>query len=199
MRNLWSHAIIFCGHFPDQTYMFTEDEVADESRGAWYVRQLIGAANIDGSDFFHFMSGNLSFQVEHHLYPDLPSSRYKQIAPRVKEVCEKYGLPYNTGPFRKQWGTVQRTILRLAFPGGSARPSRAGTCGRRRNCRRRGRRGSGCRPSRDRRATRAVGAGAAQPPLWASSASAGTMRESPLASQPSGSATARAPLVRPLG
>jgi NADPH-dependent stearoyl-CoA 9-desaturase len=122
VRNLWSHAIIFCGHFPDQTYMFTEDEVADESRGAWFVRQLIGAANIDGSDFFHFMSGNLSFQVEHHLYPDLPSSRYKQIAPRVKEVCEKYGLPYNTGPFRKQWGTVQRTILRLAFPGGKARP-----------------------------------------------------------------------------
>ncbi len=126
VRNLWSHAIIFCGHFPDQTYMFTEDEVADESRGAWFVRQLIGAANIDGSDFFHFMSGNLSFQVEHHLYPDLPSSRYKQIAPRVKEVCEKYGLPYNTGPFRKQWGTVQRTILRLAFPGGKARPKPGG-------------------------------------------------------------------------
>jgi fatty acid desaturase len=122
VRNLWSHAIIFCGHFPDQTYMFTEDEVADESRGAWYVRQLIGAANIDGSDFFHFMSGNLSFQVEHHLYPDLPSSRYKEIAPRVKKVCEKYGLPYNTGPFRRQWGTVQRTIIRLAFPGGRSRP-----------------------------------------------------------------------------
>jgi linoleoyl-CoA desaturase len=86
------------------------------------VRQLIGAANIDGSDFFHFMSGNLSFQVEHHLYPDLPSSRYKEIAPRVKKVCEKYGLPYNTGPFRKQWGTVQRTIIRLAFPGGRSRP-----------------------------------------------------------------------------
>ncbi len=126
VRNLWSHAIIFCGHFPDQTYMFTEEEVADESRGAWFVRQLIGAANIDGSDFFHFMSGNLSFQVEHHLYPDLPSSRYKQIAPRVKEVCEKYGLPYNTGPFRKQWGTVQRTIIRLAFPGGKTRPKPGG-------------------------------------------------------------------------
>jgi fatty acid desaturase len=122
VRNVWSHAIIFCGHFPDQTYMFTEEEVQDESRGAWYVRQLIGAANIDGSDLFHFMSGNLSFQVEHHLYPDMPSSRYKQIAPQVKAVCEKYGLPYNTGPFRKQWGTVQRTIARLAFPGGGPRP-----------------------------------------------------------------------------
>ncbi|MDT4939007.1 MAG: NADPH-dependent stearoyl-CoA 9-desaturase [Pseudonocardiales bacterium] len=122
VRNFWAHAIIFCGHFPDQTYMFTEGEVRDESRGAWYVRQLIGAANIDGSNLFHFMSGNLSFQVEHHLYPDLPSSRYQQIAPKVKAVCEKYGLPYNTGPFHRQWGTMQRTILRLALPGGSPRP-----------------------------------------------------------------------------
>jgi fatty acid desaturase len=122
VRNVWSHAIIFCGHFPDQTFMFTEDEVKDETRGGWYVRQLIGAANIEGSDLFHVMAGNLSFQVEHHLYPDMPSSRYKQIAPKVKEICEKYGLPYNTGPLRKQWGTVQRTILRLAFPGGSPRP-----------------------------------------------------------------------------
>ena len=122
VRNLWSHAIIFCGHFPDQTYTFTEEEVENETRGGWFVRQLIGAANIDGSDLFHFMSGNLSFQVEHHLYPDMPSSRYKQIAPQVKAVCEKWGLPYNTGPFRKQWGTVQRTIIRLAFPGGKPRP-----------------------------------------------------------------------------
>ena len=68
------------------------------------------------------MSGNLSYQVEHHLYPDLPSSRYKQIAPKVKAICEEYQLPYNTGPFLKQWSMVQRTLLRLAFPGGKVRP-----------------------------------------------------------------------------
>jgi NADPH-dependent stearoyl-CoA 9-desaturase len=121
VRNLWSYAIIFCGHFPDQAYTFTEEEVEGETRGGWYIRQLLGAANIDGSQSFHVMSGNLSFQVEHHLFPDMPSSRYQQIAPRVKEVCERYGLPYNTGPFRKQLGSVQRTILRLAFPGGRPR------------------------------------------------------------------------------
>jgi len=122
VRNVWSNAIIFCGHFPDQTYTFTEEETAEESRGGWYVRQLTGAANIEGSPLFHLMSGNLGYQVEHHLYPDMPSSRYGQIAPKVRGICEKYGLPYNTGPFRKQWGTVQRTILRLAFPGGRQRP-----------------------------------------------------------------------------
>jgi NADPH-dependent stearoyl-CoA 9-desaturase len=122
IRNVWAHSIIFCGHFPDQTYTFSEDEVADETRGGWYVRQLLGAANIDGGPLFHLLSGNLSFQVEHHLFPDMPSSRYAQAAPRVKEICERHDLPYNTGPFHRQLGGVHRTILRLAFPGGHPRP-----------------------------------------------------------------------------
>jgi NADPH-dependent stearoyl-CoA 9-desaturase len=121
VRNVWSYSIIFCGHFPDQTYTFTPEEVEDESRGAWYVRQLVGAANIEGSAFFHVASGNLGYQVEHHLFPDMPSTRYAEIAPRVKEICERYGLPYNGGPLSKQLGMVQRSILRLAFPGGKPR------------------------------------------------------------------------------
>jgi fatty acid desaturase len=123
VRNVWSYSIIFCGHFPDQTYTFALDEVdlEDEDKGRWYVRQLIGAANIDGSAFFHVMSGNLGYQVEHHLYPDMPSTRYGEIAPRVREICEEYELPYNSGPLRKQLGSVHRTILRLAFPGGKPR------------------------------------------------------------------------------
>src|SRR5690349_3955209 len=122
VRNLWSHAIIFCGHFPDQAYTFAPEEVEDESRGGFYVRQLLGAVNIEGSPLFHVISGNLGYQVEHHLYPDMPSTRYAEIAPRVKEICERYELPYNSGPFFQQWFMVNRTILRLAFPGGGPRP-----------------------------------------------------------------------------
>ena len=122
IRNIWAHAIIFCGHFPDQTYTFTPEETENETRGGWYVRQLLGAANIDGSPLFHIISGNLGYQVEHHLYPDMPSSRYSEIAPQVKDICERYELPYNSGPFGKQWLTVHRSIFRLAFPGGKPRP-----------------------------------------------------------------------------
>ena len=122
VRNVWSYAIIFCGHFPDQTYTFSQKEAEDETRGGWYVRQLAGAANIEGGPIFHIASGNLGFQVEHHLFPDMPSTRYAEIAPQVKGICEKYELPYNTGPFLKQLGMVQRTILRLALPGGKVRP-----------------------------------------------------------------------------
>ena len=45
-----------------------------------------------------------------------------EIAPRAKAICERHELPYNTGPFLRQLGGVQRTILRLAFPGGAPRP-----------------------------------------------------------------------------
>jgi linoleoyl-CoA desaturase len=121
VRNVWSYAIIFCGHFPDQTYTYSQSEVEDETRGGWYIRQLTGAANIEGSPLFHVASGNLGYQVEHHLFPDLPSTRYAEIAPQVKQVCERFGLPYNSGPFAQQLGMVQRTILRLAFPGGAQR------------------------------------------------------------------------------
>ena len=88
MRNVWSYAIIFCGHFPDQTYTFTQEETENETRGGWYVRQLLGAANIDGGPLFHVISGNLGYQVEHHLYPDMPSTRYAEIAPRRPRAAQ---------------------------------------------------------------------------------------------------------------
>ncbi|HEV2773010.1 MAG TPA: fatty acid desaturase, partial [Thermoleophilaceae bacterium] len=106
----------------DQCYTFSEEEYENETLGQTYVRQLIGAANIEGSPLFHVLSGNLGYQVEHHLFPDMPSTRYGEIAPRVREICERYGLPYNTGPLSKQLAMVHRTILRLAFPGGKPRP-----------------------------------------------------------------------------
>ena len=93
IRNVWSYAIIFCGHFPDQTYTFTQEETADESKGAWYVRQLLGAANIDGGPMFHVISGNLGYQVEHHLYPDMPSTRYGRSPPRCARSASATTCP----------------------------------------------------------------------------------------------------------
>jgi NADPH-dependent stearoyl-CoA 9-desaturase len=117
VRNIWAHTIIFCGHFPSGVQTFTKEQSEDETRGQWYVRQMLGSANIRGSALFHVMSGNLSHQIEHHLFPDIPASRYPQIAPDVRQLCERYGLPYNTGPLRRQIGSVWLKLFRLALPG----------------------------------------------------------------------------------
>ena len=116
IRNLWTFAIIFCGHFPEGVRIYSEEEAKDESRGAWYVRQLNGSANIEGSRTFHVMSGHLSHQIEHHLFPDVPAARYPEMAPRVRAICEKYGQTYNTGSFRKQLGSVIGRIFANALP-----------------------------------------------------------------------------------
>ncbi|CAA9411392.1 MAG: Linoleoyl-CoA desaturase [uncultured Pseudonocardia sp.] len=118
VRNVWSHAVIFCGHFPDGTETFEEDRLEGETRGEWYVRQLLGSANLTGGPLFHLMTGNLSHQIEHHLFPDLPSNRYSQIASRVQDICQRYGLPYTAGPLPTQYAKVVKKIFRLALPGG---------------------------------------------------------------------------------
>ena len=117
-RNLWSFAIIFCGHFPEGTVEFEESETAEETRGQWYLRQMMGSANLTGGPLFHILSGNLSHQIEHHLFPDIPARRYAEIAKEVKVICERYGLPYNSGPLHRQLGSVVRKIVRLSLPGG---------------------------------------------------------------------------------
>jgi fatty acid desaturase len=116
MRNLWSYMIIFCGHFPDGAMHFTEEEIEDETRAEWYLRQILGAANFQGGPLLHILSGNLGYQIEHHLYPDLPSNRYGQISERVRELCAKYDIPYTTGPLYKQYGQALRTITKLSLP-----------------------------------------------------------------------------------
>ena len=118
MRNVWSYTIIFCGHFPEGTHEFTIEETRNETRGQWYFRQLLGSSNLSGGKWFHIFSGNLSFQIEHHLFPDIPAHRYAEISGEVREICRRYGLPYNTGPIHTQFASVVRKIVRLAFPWG---------------------------------------------------------------------------------
>jgi fatty acid desaturase len=116
VRNIWAFNIIFCGHFPAGVASFTQEECEDETSGHWYYRQLLGSANIDGGRLFHVMSGNLSHQIEHHLFPDLPARRYPEIAEEVRDICERYGLAYNTGPLHKQLFGVFKKICRFALP-----------------------------------------------------------------------------------
>ncbi|WP_435742208.1 fatty acid desaturase family protein [Nocardioides sp. SYSU DS0663] len=116
VRNVWAFNIIFCGHFPAGVATFSQEECEDESRGQWYFRQLLGSANITGGKLFHVMTGNLSHQIEHHLFPDLPARRYPELAEEVRGVCERYDLPYNTGPLGKQLFSVAKKICRFALP-----------------------------------------------------------------------------------
>jgi len=121
MRNIWTYVIIFCGHFTADAETFPKDCLRNESRGHWYLRQLRGSSNLKGGWVINVLSGNLSHQIEHHFYPDLPANRYARIAVEVKDICRRYGQHYNTGSLPSQFGQVVWRILRHAFP---SRPTR---------------------------------------------------------------------------
>src|SRR5664279_3883440 len=61
VRNLWTHSVIMCGHFPEGVETFEKTSIDGETRGEWYLRQMVGSANITGSPFLHLMTGNLSY------------------------------------------------------------------------------------------------------------------------------------------
>jgi linoleoyl-CoA desaturase len=118
-RNVWSHSIIMCGHFPEGVETFEQDAIdPDESRGHWYLRQMLGSADISGGPLLHLMAGNLSHQVEHHLFPDLPSNRYAEISREVRALFERYGLTYNSRPLLRQVGSAWHRVVRLSLPDG---------------------------------------------------------------------------------
>jgi NADPH-dependent stearoyl-CoA 9-desaturase len=116
IRNVWANAVIFCGHFPDGAEKFTKRDLENETKGQWYLRQMLGSSNIDAGPVMAFMTGNLSYQIEHHLYPDLPSNRLAEISVRVGQVCDKYDLPYTSGPLLVQYAKTWRTMAKLSLP-----------------------------------------------------------------------------------
>ncbi|WP_369141180.1 fatty acid desaturase family protein [Modestobacter versicolor] len=118
VRNLWSHSVIMCGHFPEGVETFEKTSIDGETRGEWYLRQMLGSANISGSKAMHIMTGNLSHQVEHHLFPDLPSNRYAEIAPQVQDLFARYGLRYHSASLPRQVGSAWHKVIRLSLPNG---------------------------------------------------------------------------------
>lgn len=111
IRNVWAFSIIFCGHFTEDVEMF-EDNLDKETKAEWYLRQLKGSSNMIGGKIFNFLSGNLSFQIEHHMFPDMPANRYVEMAPEVQKICAEFGQHYNTGSFATQMsGVIKRMAI----------------------------------------------------------------------------------------
>ncbi|MCU4482522.1 acyl-CoA desaturase [Acinetobacter ursingii] len=118
IRSLWSSAVIFNGHFTEDAETFEEDNTETETRAQWYLRQIRGSSNFSGTQGLHILSGNLSHQIEHHLFPDMPANRYSEVAPKIKALCEEYGVNYNEANFMKQFWSVWVRLAKCSLPNG---------------------------------------------------------------------------------
>lgn len=124
LRSLWTYTVIFCGHFTSNVQTFSKNVLRNESRAHWYLRQIRGSSNLRGGRLFNILTGNLSHQIEHHLFPDIPANRYSELAPKIRDICRRYGQHYNTGSMLHQFSQVLWRIFRHSFP---SRPARIST------------------------------------------------------------------------
>jgi fatty acid desaturase len=116
IRNYWTFTIIFCGHFTADSEVFDKSVIENESQAHWYLRQLKGSSNLTGGKLFHIMSGNLSHQIEHHLFPEVPAHRYAEMSVEVQEICKRYGQHYNKASIVKQFSTVVGRAFKYSLP-----------------------------------------------------------------------------------
>ena len=92
LTNVHSFTVIVPNHSAEDIYMFSEPS---QSQGEFYLRQIMGSVNYNtGTDFIDFLHGFLNYQIEHHLFPNMPLSYYQKMQPIVKEICKKHNLEY---------------------------------------------------------------------------------------------------------
>jgi len=60
----------------------------------WVSLHLGSTQNVETSFFNDWFTGHLNFQIEHHLFPSMPRHQLRYVAPRVKQLCQKYGIEY---------------------------------------------------------------------------------------------------------
>ena len=118
LRNVWASAVIFNGHFTEDTETFEQDNTEHETRAEWYLRQIRGSSNFTGTSALHILSGNLSHQIEHHLFPDMPANRYAEAAVEIRALCGEYGIHYNEASFFKQSLSVWLRVAQYSLPDG---------------------------------------------------------------------------------
>lgn len=104
IANVYAFIIIVPNHAGDDVYRF-DRPITDQAE--FFVRQVVGSVNYhNGTDLKDFAQGWLNYQIEHHLWPDLPMLKYRQAAPRVKEICARYGVPYVEQSVFKRFGKL---------------------------------------------------------------------------------------------
>lgn len=110
-QNIYLEMILAISHLHKDAYVFEEKD--QESKGEFYLRQILSTVNFDSPPYYEIVYGAINLHIEHHLYPDLPPNRLREVAPKVKALCEKYEVPYRTGSFWEQFmGVIENALLR---------------------------------------------------------------------------------------
>jgi linoleoyl-CoA desaturase len=117
MRNVYSAATIFCGHVGEDVKSYREETRA-HGRGQWYAMQVEAANDFEVPWVLSVLCGGLDLQIEHHLFPQLAPQRLREIAPAVREICQRWGVEYKTDTWGRTLGKALSYVAELQGAGG---------------------------------------------------------------------------------
>lgn len=121
VTNLHSFAVILPNHVGDDIPRF---EGPARDKADFYVRQVAGSVNFTGgTDLPDFLQGYLNYQIEHHVWPDLPMLKYREAQPKLQAICARHGVPYVREPILRRLGQLWRMVVgRVDAPLGRTTP-----------------------------------------------------------------------------
>ncbi len=89
--------------------------IAEHEKVDYLRRQVLTSRNITGDWVIPTAMGGLNYQVEHHLFPNMPSVNLRKARPIVKRYCQELGVPYTETTLLQSWGIVVRYIHRVGI------------------------------------------------------------------------------------
>jgi len=117
LRDAYTAATVFCGHVGDDVTDYPEGTRAGD-RGHWYRMQVEAARNFEVCRPLSILCGALDYQIEHHLFPRLPTNRLREVAPEVRQACADCGVAYHSDTWGRTLAKVGRRLWSLSFPEG---------------------------------------------------------------------------------
>jgi linoleoyl-CoA desaturase len=118
-RDVHAGLIIYCGHVGASDY---PRSAKPTSRAEWYAMQVEGSRDVEVPELVSVLCGALDKQIEHHLFPRLPPNRLREIAPRVRAICEAHGVRYRSASWPRTLRSVFHELSRLRSARASVEP-----------------------------------------------------------------------------
>jgi fatty acid desaturase len=82
-----------------------------------YLRkQVVTSRNVRGGWFVDVALGGLNYQIEHHLFPGMPSVNLRKAQPIVQEYCAQIGVPYEQTGLIESYRQALRHLHEVGAP-----------------------------------------------------------------------------------
>lgn len=78
-------------------------------------RQTLMSRNISGGRPMGFLMGGLNYQIEHHLFPSMPSVNLHKVQPMVREYCAQKDIKYTETTLFESFGIIVRYLNRAGL------------------------------------------------------------------------------------